>query len=214
MKQLCLFDDSNHLAIVREILDRTPDFGPGDHIYVADGGATECIIDKLVEEAGALIYECHTDSLFPVQMYLTREEIFSSKELKRCREKWEEMEERFFTKFNPKDIGIEKCVSFNLAFPKPVFGKRIGNATVAVLSNGFIYEETFGQPAMVKKVDEPFEYLDKFAAEIKTLAQEKKAMCLKHENPDFKDIYEYNGTYMSWDGIRYKIPDLRNLRVG
>ena len=214
MKQLCIFDDNNHLAIVREILDKVPDFGPGDHIYVADGGATECIIDRLCEEAGTLIYECHTDSLFPIQMYLTREEIFSSKELKRCREKWEEMEAKHFSRINPKEIGIEKCVSFNLAFAKPVFGKRIGNATVAVLSNGMIYEETFGNPAEMKIVADPYDYLDKFAAEVETMAQEKKAMCLKHENPTFKDIYEYDGKYMSWDGIRYEIPDLRKLRVG
>lgn len=214
MRQLMLFDDSDHVAIVRELLNNTPDFGPGDHIYVADGGATECIIDKICEEAGTIIYECHTVSLFPILMYLTREEIFSSKEMKRCRQKWEEMESRYFTKKNPKEIGIEKCVSFNLGFPKPIKGKRIGTAVFAVLSNGFVYSEPFGEPATMIKAEEPYEFMEQLAAETEHMAKERKSMCLRHSEPVFKDIYCYNDKYMSWDGIRYEINNLRAMRVG
>ena len=210
MQQYVLFE-KDHVAIVRELLDRAPEFGPGDKVLVADDGVTTVIIDRIVEECGHLLYECHTDSLFPVQMYLEREEIFSNKEHSKCLKAWETLESRFF-KIQPEKVGIDKCIAFDVAFKKPWHGRRVGRVVFAALSNGKVYEELLGEPAHLINSEDPFSYIDNVANEFEEWAKDR-GMCLRSDvNSVYKDIYCYNEQQMSWDGIKNIIPNLRELR--
>lgn len=210
MQQLVLFE-TDHVAIVREILDRTPEFGPGDKVLIADDGVTTVIIDRIVEECGTVLYECHTDSLTPVQVYLEKEEIFSNKEYSRCKKAWETLESKF-KKISPDEIGVEKCIAVNVFLTKSYMGNRSGRAVFSVLSNGMVYVEGFHEPAYLIECEDSYDFIKKEAEKFKEWAHERDAYVTEDKNAVHKDVFFYNEKWSSWDGIKNEIPNLRELR--
>lgn len=211
MQQYVLFE-TDHVAIVRELLDKAPEYGPGDKVLLADDGVTTVIIDRIVQECGTMLYECHTDSLTPVQLYLEKEEIYSNKEYSRCKKAWETLESKF-QKISPAEIGIEKCIAFDVCLVKPFMGNRTGKAVFSVLSNGMAYVEKFHEPAILLECEDSYSFIEEESLKFEEWVHERKGMCLKsNSTASYKDIYFHNGKWMSWDGIKHEIPNLRELR--
>lgn len=202
MKQYVLFE-KDHVAMVKEYWDSIPEIGPGDKAYVADNGVQTVIVDRISDDCGRTIYECHTVGPFPEKYYLPKDKIFSIHEYNKCREAWEETESNFF-KISPQSVGIEKFIAYDVALVRPWRGKRVGKVVYAVLSNGKVYIEPFGEYAYLESAEDPEAYIEELAKTFEIWAKERKGMCLKSDTVAFKDIYCHNGKYMSWDGVKYE----------
>ena len=206
MKQYVLFEES-HVAILKQYWENVPELGPGDKALTPDNGVQRVTIDRIVEECGKTLYACHTDSVFPVTLYLTRDKLYRLDEFSKCMDAWGKIEENFF-KISPEAIGIEKSIAYDVFLSRPWRGRRRGHAVFAVLSNGKVYKELFGEPAELEETNNPDERLEELASEFENWVQQRKCYCAKNENTDqtkYKDLYYNNGKYLSWDGLKYEI---------
>lgn len=203
MQQYVLFE-TDHVAILKQYWENVPELGPGDRALTPDDGVQRVIIDRITEECGKTIYECHTDSVFPVKYYLTKDKLYRSDEFSKCMEAWEKIEENY-CKILPERIGIEKCIAYDVFLTRPWRGRRRGHAVFAVLSNGKVYKETFGEAAELEDATDPYLRIEEMAQEFEQWANERKCYCSKTDQAEYKPLYYKGGKYMSWDGMKYEL---------
>ena len=214
--KLLLQEEGEHVLMVRELLDNLPEFGIGDKVYVNENGVTAIFIDRIVEENGVMLYECHTDNEMPVRCYYTKDEVFSWKQFSKCKKAWEELQKQYET-IEPNRIGLEKVFAYRCIIPKRTYGKRIDSVVFALLNNGYIYKKGFNMEPIYEKAkieEDPYELLSNYDEEFKLWLKEHKGVCFEDSKPALETLYRLeNGKFVSWNDVKIYDYSLRAKRI-